>query len=66
MESTSKILLIDDDQALLKTYQKLFTLKGFDIITCNNAAEALECRRWTVCSFYGKLRSSTVLWKSSC
>ena len=42
MESTSKILLIDDDQALLKTYQKLFTLKGFDIITCNNAAEALE------------------------
>ena len=33
MESTSKILLIDDDQALLKTYQKLFTLKGFDIIS---------------------------------
>ena len=31
MESASKILLIDDDQALLKTYQKLFTLKGFDI-----------------------------------
>lgn len=42
MENTSKILLVDDDKALLKTYQKLFTLKGFDMITCSSAPEALK------------------------
>lgn len=36
------ILLVDDDKALLGIYKKILGLKGFDVLTCENAAKALE------------------------
>ena len=36
------ILLVDDDKALLSIYKKILGLKGFDVLTCENAANALE------------------------
>ena len=36
------ILLVDDDKALLGIYKKILSLKGFDVLTCENAAKALE------------------------
>ncbi len=36
------ILLVDDDKALLSIYKKILGLKGFDVLTCENAAKALE------------------------
>ena len=42
MIKNSKILLVDDDLVLLKTYQKIFKLKGFDMLTCSSGPEALE------------------------
>ena len=38
----TKVLLVDDDQELLRVYSKIFTLHGFDIATCSSGAEALE------------------------
>lgn len=36
------ILLVDDDKALLDIYKKILGLKGFNVLTCENAAKALE------------------------
>ncbi len=36
------VLLVDDDENLLKVYKKLFSLKGFEISVCSSGAEALE------------------------
>lgn len=36
------ILLVDDDRELLEIYEKIFMLKGFTVLTCDNSAEALE------------------------
>ncbi|SCJ29967.1 Transcriptional regulatory protein ZraR [uncultured Eubacterium sp.] len=35
------ILLVDDDRELLEVYEKIFRLKGFQVLTCDNSEEAL-------------------------
>lgn len=37
----TKILLVDDDKSLLEVYEKIFKLKGFDVISCENGEKAL-------------------------
>ena len=41
MKSNS-ILLVDDDRELLGVYQKIFTLKGFQVQTADNGPAALK------------------------
>lgn len=38
----SSILLVDDDRELLAVYEKIFRLKGFRVIACDNSSEALK------------------------
>ncbi len=38
----TKILLVDDDKALLEIYEKIFKLNGFDVISCENGEKALN------------------------
>ena len=38
----SQIMLVDDDKELLKVYEKIFLLHGFDVIACENGEKALE------------------------
>lgn len=38
----TKVLLVDDDQELLRVYSKIFKLQGFDILTCSSGEAALE------------------------
>ena len=38
----NSILLVDDDQELLKVYRKIFELKGFSVKTAENGFYALE------------------------
>lgn len=38
----SQILLVDDDRELLEVYEKIFRLKGFSVISCDNSEEALR------------------------
>ncbi len=42
MDYKKQILLIDDDDALLKVYEKIFTLKKFNIIAVNESLKALD------------------------
>jgi DNA-binding NtrC family response regulator len=45
------VLLVDDDQELLKIYKKVFELKGFQIQTCASGLEALKlmkCQKFNV------------------
>lgn len=37
-----RVLLIDDDIKLLEVYEKIFELKGFDVVSCGNAMEAIN------------------------
>ena len=39
---SNSILLVDDDQELLKVYRKIFELKGFSVKTAENGFHALE------------------------
>ncbi|MGF6376355.1 DNA-binding NtrC family response regulator [Clostridiales Family XIII bacterium PM5-7] len=36
------ILLVDDDRKLLEVYQKILTLKGFDMLIADNSGDALD------------------------
>lgn len=38
----TKVLLVDDDQELLRVYSKIFKLHGFDIVACSSGEAALE------------------------
>jgi formate/nitrite transporter len=40
--SYNKMLIIDDDSALLKACSKLFTEEGFNVVTTNSAKEGLQ------------------------
>lgn len=35
------ILLVDDDRELLEVYEKIFRLKGFQVLSCDNSEAAL-------------------------
>ena len=37
-----KMMLVDDEERFLKTTQKLLSKKGYDVLTANGGAEALE------------------------
>lgn len=37
-----QIMLVDDDTELLKVYEKIFKLSGFDVVACENAQKALD------------------------
>ncbi|MDY6038779.1 MAG: sigma-54 dependent transcriptional regulator [Eubacterium sp.] len=39
---SNSILLVDDDQELLKVYRKIFELKGFSVKTADNGIAAIE------------------------
>ena len=39
---TSRILVVDDDQKLLKMLQRTLVLEGFEVATASNGVEALE------------------------
>lgn len=39
------ILLVDDDRELLEVYEKIFELKGFPVMSCDNSADALKAVR---------------------
>lgn len=39
MESKKKILLVDDDELLIKTYRTLFVQAGFDVIEAHDGEE---------------------------
>lgn len=41
-EVKKKILIIDDDKFLLDMYSMKFDEKGFDVVSCSGAEEALE------------------------
>ncbi len=38
----TQIMLVDDDRELLTIYEKIFRLKGFDVIACDSGEKALE------------------------
>ncbi|WP_324825629.1 sigma-54 dependent transcriptional regulator [Sinanaerobacter sp. ZZT-01] len=42
MNYNTQILLVDDDIGLLKVYEKIFTLKNFNVITASNSLKALD------------------------
>lgn len=42
MNYSTQILLVDDDAALLKVYEKIFTLKKFNVIAVADSLKALE------------------------
>ena len=39
------ILLIDDDTELLEVYEKIFRLKGFQVLTCSSSLDTLKLIR---------------------
>jgi len=39
---SSPILLVDDDVNLLATFEESLSLRGYDIVTANNAKDAIE------------------------
>ena len=39
------ILLVDDDNTLLEVYEKIFRLKGFQVLVCDSSEEALAILR---------------------
>lgn len=39
------ILLVDDDTELLEVYEKIFRLKGFSVMACDNSLDALKLVR---------------------
>ena len=39
---TRPILLVDDDDDLLATFEESLNLRGYDIVTANNGKEAIE------------------------
>lgn len=40
-----KVLLIDDDIKLLEVYERIFQLKGFDVVACSSAMDAIEAMK---------------------
>lgn len=38
----SKLLLVEDDELIVRLYEKLFKLEGFDIATANNGQAGLD------------------------
>ncbi|MGN0733188.1 MAG: sigma-54-dependent transcriptional regulator [Emergencia sp.] len=40
-----KVLLIDDDIKLLEVYERIFELKGFDVVACSSAMDAIEAMK---------------------
>lgn len=40
--TNAPILLVDDDRELLEIYEKIFRLKGFRVLSCDNSEEALK------------------------
>lgn len=42
MDQVEKILLVDDDQEILKVYQQIFAINGFDISVASDGAQALK------------------------
>ena len=38
----SKILIVEDDEFLLKMYQKKFSLMGYEVMTAHNGVEGME------------------------
>lgn len=40
--TNAPILLVDDDRELLEVYEKIFRLKGFRVLSCDNSEEALK------------------------
>lgn len=39
------ILLVDDDKELLEVYEKIFKIKGFSVMSCDNSLDALKIIR---------------------
>ena len=48
--TAEKILVVDDDTEILKLLSELFTRTGFDVVTVNNGAAALDVAKKDGCS----------------